>query len=46
MEEALSFCALDIDSIDNASRKNEKIKAFFELHIEQGPVLRKKRIKK
>ena len=39
LEEALSLCALEIDSVDHASRKDENIKAFFELHIEQGPVL-------
>nr|WP_304216104.1 Zn-dependent hydrolase [Fredinandcohnia onubensis] len=39
MEEALSLCALDIDSVEEASRENEEIKAFFELHVEQGPVL-------
>ena len=33
------LCALDFDSVDQASRVNEKFKAFFELHIEQGPVL-------
>ncbi|MFD2444632.1 Zn-dependent hydrolase [Bacillus sp. CGMCC 1.16607] len=38
-EEALSLCAFEINSIENASRVNEKIKAFFELHVEQGPVL-------
>ncbi|MFD1781020.1 Zn-dependent hydrolase [Fredinandcohnia salidurans] len=39
MEDALSLCALDIDSVDEASRVNEDIKAFLELHVEQGPVL-------
>jgi len=39
LEEALSLCALEIDSIEHASRKSENIKAFFELHVEQGPVL-------
>ncbi|TQR18736.1 Zn-dependent hydrolase [Psychrobacillus soli] len=39
LEEALSLCALEIDSIEHASRTDEDIKAFFELHIEQGPVL-------
>jgi hydantoinase/carbamoylase family amidase len=41
LEEALTLCALEIDSIENACRKDEKIKAFFELHVEQGPVLEK-----
>ena len=39
MEKAFSLCALDLNNIDQASRKGEKFKAFFELHIEQGPVL-------
>lgn len=39
LEEALSLYALEIDSVENASRKDENIKAFFELHVEQGPVL-------
>lgn len=39
MEKAFSLCALDFNSIDRASRKEEKFKAFFELHIEQGPIL-------
>ncbi|WP_277585035.1 Zn-dependent hydrolase [Psychrobacillus antarcticus] len=39
LEEALSLCAFEIDSVEYASRKDEDIKAFFELHIEQGPVL-------
>ena len=39
MEKAFSLIALDFDSIDEASRMNEKFKAFFELHIEQGPIL-------
>ncbi|WP_338472951.1 M20 family metallo-hydrolase [Niallia sp. XMNu-256] len=39
MEKAFSLCALDFDSIHEASRVNEQFKAFFELHIEQGPIL-------
>ena len=39
LEEALSLCAFEIDSIEYANRKDENIKAFFELHVEQGPVL-------
>ncbi len=39
MEKAFSLCALDFNSIDQASRKEETFKAFFELHIEQGPIL-------
>jgi hydantoinase/carbamoylase family amidase len=39
LEKAFSLCALDFNSIDQASRAGEKFEAFFELHIEQGPVL-------
>jgi hydantoinase/carbamoylase family amidase len=45
MEKAFSLCALDYNSIDHASRANEEFKAFFELHIEQGPVLINNNIK-
>lgn len=39
MEKAFSLCALDFNSIEQASRVNEEFKVFLELHIEQGPVL-------
>jgi hydantoinase/carbamoylase family amidase len=39
MEKAFSLCALDYNSVDQASRKGEEFKAYFELHIEQGPLL-------
>lgn len=39
MEKAFTLCALDFDSIDQASRLGETFKAFYEIHIEQGPVL-------
>jgi hydantoinase/carbamoylase family amidase len=39
MEKAFSLCALDYNSVDQASRKGEEFRAFFELHIEQGPLL-------
>ncbi|MFF2754857.1 M20 family metallo-hydrolase [Psychrobacillus sp. NPDC058041] len=39
MEKAFALCALDFNSVELASRENEQFKAFFELHIEQGPVL-------
>ncbi|WP_312093612.1 Zn-dependent hydrolase [Niallia sp.] len=38
-EKALSLCALRFDQLDLASRAQERFKAFFELHIEQGPIL-------
>lgn len=41
LEDALALVALEIESVEDASRKDENIKAFFELHIEQGPVLEK-----
>jgi hydantoinase/carbamoylase family amidase len=45
MEKAFSLCALDFNSIDQACRADEEFKAFFELHIEQGPVLENNRKK-
>lgn len=39
MERAFTLCALDFDVVDEASRVGEDIKAFFELHVEQGPIL-------
>ncbi|QED49119.1 M20 family metallo-hydrolase [Cytobacillus dafuensis] len=39
MEKAFALCALDFNSIDEANRANEGFKAYFELHVEQGPVL-------
>jgi hydantoinase/carbamoylase family amidase len=39
MEKAFSLCALDFNRIEEASREGETFQAFFELHIEQGPVL-------
>lgn len=39
MEKAFALIALDFDSLNQASRANETFKAFFELHIEQGPIL-------
>ena len=38
-EKALSLCALRFDQLDLASRETERFQAFFELHIEQGPIL-------
>jgi N-carbamoyl-L-amino-acid hydrolase len=40
MEKAFALCAFDYNSIDQASRADEEFKAFFELHIEQGPILK------
>lgn len=39
--EALAACSLSLDGIEAAARGPEQLKAFFELHIEQGPVLEK-----
>ncbi|KAB2334691.1 M20 family metallo-hydrolase [Cytobacillus depressus] len=39
MEKAFALCALDFNSVDEASRVDEGFKAYFELHVEQGPIL-------
>ncbi len=39
MEQAFAHCGLDFSSIDQATRVEEGFHAFFELHIEQGPLL-------
>ena len=39
--EAMKSVGLDSDKISAAARTPEKLKAFLELHIEQGPVLEK-----
>ncbi|TQS75327.1 M20 family metallo-hydrolase [Ornithinibacillus gellani] len=39
MEKALEMCALDFNSMEDASRVDEGFHAYFELHVEQGPVL-------
>jgi len=36
---ALATCNVDIDRIGEATREQENIAAYLELHIEQGPVL-------
>ncbi|MEK3721458.1 Zn-dependent hydrolase [Paenibacillus sp. FSL H8-0034] len=40
--QALAAVGLDFTQITNARRKNNALKAFFELHIEQGPLLEKR----
>ncbi|KZL91663.1 Zn-dependent hydrolase [Clostridium magnum] len=42
--EAMKEFGFDPDKIYEAERKSEAIRAFIELHIEQGPVLEKKNI--
>lgn len=42
--EAMKSFGLEPDNIKQAARDSEKIKAFIELHIEQGPVLEKNNI--
>lgn len=37
--EALAEVSLDFENIESAARRKEELKAFLELHIEQGPVL-------
>ncbi|XRD26294.1 Zn-dependent hydrolase [Lysinibacillus fusiformis] len=39
IEEAFAHCGLDFSSVDQANRAGEGFHAFFELHIEQGPML-------
>ncbi|MDQ0412316.1 M20 family metallo-hydrolase [Mesobacillus stamsii] len=39
MERAFALCALDFNNIEQASRRGGTFKAFYEIHIEQGPVL-------
>lgn len=39
LQTAMENCGLDVKHIGQASRKKEEIKVFYELHIEQGPVL-------
>ncbi len=39
LRESFKNVGLDIELIEMASRKEEQLKAFFEVHIEQGPVL-------
>ncbi len=39
LEAALATCGIDIDHIGDATREQEGIAAYLELHIEQGPVL-------
>ncbi|AIF66136.1 N-carbamoyl-L-amino acid amidohydrolase [Terribacillus saccharophilus] len=34
-----SECSLNFSGIERSNRRNEEFKVFFELHIEQGPVL-------
>lgn len=37
--EALAACQLTVTEISKATRTQEEIKVFYELHVEQGPVL-------
>ncbi len=39
MEQAFAHCGLDFSNVDQATRVDEGFHAFFELHIEQGPLL-------
>jgi hydantoinase/carbamoylase family amidase len=39
MKDAFIDCSLDFENIENCSRQKGELKAFLELHIEQGPVL-------
>ncbi|MDY0395497.1 M20 family metallo-hydrolase [Virgibacillus halophilus] len=44
MVEAFSQVGLHFDQVESAFRRNENIKAFFEVHIEQGPVLEQENV--
>jgi N-carbamoyl-L-amino-acid hydrolase len=37
--DALATCEIDLDRMPNASRGRDRVAAYLELHIEQGPVL-------
>jgi hydantoinase/carbamoylase family amidase len=39
IEEAAAAIGVDFNRIENARRSRDELKAFFELHIEQGPLL-------
>jgi hydantoinase/carbamoylase family amidase len=39
MRDAFIECSLDFENMENCSRQKGELKAFLELHIEQGPVL-------
>lgn len=41
LQSALHACGLQMDQMDKAQRHKEEIKVFYELHVEQGPVLEK-----
>lgn len=43
LEDAFHACSFNMEEITNAVRRPEEIKMFYELHIEQGPVLEKTR---
>jgi N-carbamoyl-L-amino-acid hydrolase len=43
LREAFGECSLDFDRIDRCARAEGELKAFLEVHIEQGPVLESKR---
>lgn len=44
LEKAFSQAGLNLSQVGDASRENEAIKAFFEVHIEQGPVLEREQL--
>ncbi|MEN1967910.1 M20 family metallo-hydrolase [Lentibacillus sp. N15] len=44
LEDAFSHAGLNWNQVGKASRENEAIKAFFEVHIEQGPVLEREKL--
>jgi len=44
LEQALAAGGLDIDRVCNAARDPREIKAYLELHIEQGPLLENQKV--
>lgn len=45
LKEAFTQMDLNFKEVESVSRRNENLKAFFEVHIEQGPVLEKEKKK-
>ncbi|WP_191559500.1 Zn-dependent hydrolase [Metabacillus idriensis] len=43
IQKAFLNCSLNISEINKSSRSKKDFKAFFELHIEQGPILEKEK---
>ncbi|UFJ41793.1 Zn-dependent hydrolase [Brevibacillus humidisoli] len=44
IETAMSECSFDFERVEQAKRKKEELCVFFELHIEQGPILEQEQV--